>query len=343
MMSPAKKRVTIKDVAAQAGVSYQTVSRVINDHPLVSETTRANVQQAIDDLGYRPNLAARTLPGRRSYVIGFIIPYDPDYLIRDPHLLAQISGADAEANAHGYNLLLSTAVSESSGVEAYERFIRNHVGDGALVIETASSREGGELLTSRDYPYVSLGRDLGNPHAYMVSSDNHDGSKQVTRHLLEKGHRRIGIINGPPIGAVAGLQDRLEGHQRALAEVGLCFDPTLMAYGDYTRRSGEVATHTLLAHADPPTAIFALNDRMAMGAVRAIQAGGLRVPEDVAVVGYDDIPAAADFHPSLTTVKAAARKVGQLAAQMLFQLINGETVAQKEVILPAELVIRESS
>ncbi len=342
-MAAAKKRATIKDVAAQAGVSYQTVSRVINNQPGVTEETRRKVQEAIETLNFRPSLAARSLPGRRTYVIGFIVPYDPDYLIRDPNLLAQISGADAEANTHGYNLLLSTAGDSKSGLEAYERFVRNYIGDGALVIETASSREGGELLASQDYPYVSLGYDLGNPNAYIVSSDNRDGGIKATRHLLKKGHQRIGIINGPPIGAVAGLQDRLEGHQQALAEAGLSFDPTLMVYGDYTRPSGEQATQQLLAHPDPPTAIFALNDRMAMGAIRALQAAGVRVPEDVAVVGYDDIPTAADFNPPLTTVKGAARKVGQLAAQMLFNLIAGETLEKKEVILPAELVVRESS
>jgi DNA-binding LacI/PurR family transcriptional regulator len=342
-MAPAKKRVTIKDVAARASVSYQTVSRVINNSSDVSESTRQRVQQAIDDLNYRPSLAARSLPGRRSYVIGFIVPYDPDYLITDPNLLAQISGADAEANAHGYNLLLSTAGDSKQGLEAYERFVRNHVGDGALVIETASSKAGGELLARQDYPYVSLGRDLGNPNAYLVSSDNRDGGKQVTRHLLEKGHQRIGIINGPPIGAVAGLQDRLEGHQQALTEAGLSFDPTLMVYGDYTRHSGELATRQLLTLPDPPTAIFALNDRMAMGAIRTLQASGLRVPEDIAVVGYDDIPTAADFTPALTTVKGLARKVGQVAAQILFKLIAGETVEEKEVILPTQLIIRGSS
>ena len=342
-MATAKKRATIKDVAAQAGVSYQTVSRVINNQPGVTEKTRSKVQQAIADLNYRPNLAARSLPGRRSFVIGFIIPYDPEYLITDPNLLAQISGADTEANAHDYNLLLSTAGDSKSGLEAYRRFIRNHVADGALVIETASSQEGGELLASQDYPYVSLGRDLGNPNAFVVCSDNRDGGRLMTQHLLERGHHRIGIINGPPIGAVAGLQERLEGHQQALAEAGLSFDPTLMVYGDYTRASGEVAIQQLLAHPNPPTAIFALNDRMAMGAIRAVQAAGLRVPEDVAVVGYDDIPAAADFTPHLTTVRGAAREVGQLAAQMLFKLISGETLEEKEVILPAELVVRESS
>ena len=122
-MAQGKKRVTIRDVAVRAGVSHQTVSRVINDHPLVSDATLQKVRQAISDLDYRPSMAARSLPGRRSFVIGFIVPYDPDYLIRDPHLLAQISGADAEANAHGYNLLLSTAGDSRQGLEAYERFL----------------------------------------------------------------------------------------------------------------------------------------------------------------------------------------------------------------------------
>lgn len=342
-MASKRKRVTIKDVAAQTGVSYQTVSRVINHSPDVNEATRAKVQKAIADLNYQPSLAARSLPGKRSYVIGFIIPYDPDYLIRDPNLLAQISGADAEANRHGYNLLLSTAGDSKQGLEAYERFVRNHVGDGALVIETASSQEGGELLANRHYPYVSLGRDLGNPQAYIVCSDNREGGKKATQHLLEKGHKRIGIINGPPIGAVAGLHDRLEGHQQALTEAGLEFDPAMMVFGDYTRPSGEEAVCKLLSLPQPPSAIFALNDRMAMGAIRTIQLAGMRIPEDIAVVGFDDIPAAADFNPPLTTVRGKARHMGQAAAQLLFKLIAGEDIEERELILPAELVVRASS
>jgi LacI family transcriptional regulator len=132
-----KKRVTIKDVAAQAGVSYQTVSRVINNQANVTEETRGRVQQAIESLNFRPNLAARSLARRRSNIIGLIVPYEAEYFFRDPHLLTQISSVDAEANARGYNLLLSTAAGSDNGLEAYERFIRNQVADGALVIETA--------------------------------------------------------------------------------------------------------------------------------------------------------------------------------------------------------------
>ena len=338
----AKKRVTIKDVAARAGVSYQTVSRVINNRPDVTDETRTRVQQAIVEMAYRPSLAARALPRRRSHIIGLIISYDADYLFRDPNLLAQISAIDAEANAYGYNLLLSTAGDASSGLEAFERFIRNQVADGALVLETAVAREGNKLLTQQNYPYVSLGYDE-NDQAYMVTHDGKSGAKEATRHLISKGHHRIGVIDGPPMGAVAGLKQRVDGYKAALAEAGVSFDSDLVVYGDYTRLSGQIATEKLLALSAPPTAIFALNDRMAMGAIWALTAAGLRVPEDVAIVGFDDIPAAADFSPPLTTVRQSGRDMGRVATRMLLKLIMREPVIERQVILPAELIIRKSS
>ena len=339
-MATAKKRATIKDVAAKAGVSYQTVSRVINNKPDVTDETRHRVQQAIEALNFRPSLAARSLPGRRLHVIGLIIPYEADYLIRDPHLLSQMSGIDAEANIHNYNVLLSTAGNTNSGLVAYDRFIRNRVADGALVIETASNQDGNKLLAQQNYPYVTLGY---NPTGYAVHSDDRGGARVATQHLLERGHRRIGIINGPPTGAVAALEERLSGHQEALAAAGLSFDPNLMTYGDYTRPSGQRATERLLALSEPPTAIFALNDRMAIGAIRALQTANLHVPGDVAVVGFDDITTAADFNPALTTVRQSSKEVGQMAVRMLLKLIDNKPIEQKETTLPAQLIIRQSS
>lgn len=342
-MTTTKKRATIKDVAALAGVSYQTVSRVINNQPSVTNATRARVEEAIAELDYRPNLAARSLPGRRSFIIGLIIPYTADYLFRDPHLLAQISGIDAEANAHGYNVLLSTAGNSDSALEAYKRFARNQVADGALVIETASGKAGAELLVQQDYPYVGLGYSEATSSPYSVHANDRDGAVAATRHLLQKGHRRIGIINGPSTGAVAATKERLLGHQQVLAEAGISFDPALMVYGDYTRASGQAATEHLLSLPDPPTAIFAFNDRMAMGAVWALSAAGRRVPDDVAVVGFDDVPTAADFSPSLTTVRQPSKQIGQMAAQLLFKLIDNEPVDTPTIVLPAQLVVRQST
>lgn len=342
-MSTAKKRPTIKDVAASAGVSYQTVSRVINDQSGVVEPTRERILQAIESLGYRPSLAARSLPRRRTGIIGLIIPYPSDYLFRDPHLLAQISGIDAEADAHGYNVLLSTAGNSTSGMEAYERFVRNQFADGALVIETANARQGSELLSKQDYPFVGLGYSEGTWCNYVVHANDHDGARDATRYLLQGGHRRIGIINGPSSGAVVAMEKRLTGYQQALIEAEVSFDPGLMVYGDYTRAGGLSAANELLQLPQPPTAIFALNDRMAMGAIRAIHLAGLRVPEDIAVIGFDDVYTAVDFTPPLTTIRQPGKQIGYVAAQMLFKLIAGETITSNEVILPAEMIIRQSA
>jgi DNA-binding LacI/PurR family transcriptional regulator len=338
------KRATIKDVAAAAGVSYQTVSRVINNQPGVINATRDRVLQAIETLGYRPNLAARSLPRRRTNIIGLIIPYPADYLFRDPHLLAQISGIDAEANDRDYNVLLSTAGNSGSDLEAYQRFVRNQVADGALVVETASQQTGSKLLAQQNYPWVTLGYSIDtSAPTYNVHANDHNGAAQVTRHLLERGHHRIGIINGPSAGAVAAMEQRLAGHTEALAEAGLTFDPSLMVFGDYTRPSGQAATEHLLSLAEPPTAIFAFNDRMAMGAVWALSAAGLRVPQDVAVAGFDDIPTAADFMLPLTTVRQPSKQIGVVAAQMLFNLIDGKPIDVAELVLPAQLIIRAST
>lgn len=343
VVTKAKKRVTIKDVAAEAGVSYQTVSRVINNMGSVTPSTRLRVQEVIDSLNFRPSLAARTLPSRRTYVIGLIIPYEADYLIKDPNLLAQISGIDAEANAHGYNLLLATAGHAQNGLEAYERFIRNQVADGVIVVETAAAEIGNALLDKLGFPYINLGYDFSHPEAFCVHANDRAGGEAATTHLIEKGHRRIGVINGPPTGAVMSLQERLLGHTEALASAHLPFDEKLMVYGDYTRLGGQRATEQLLTLADPPTAIFALNDRMAMGAVRALHAANLRVPQDVAVVGFDDVPTAADFSPALTTVRLPSKGMGQAAAQLLFRQIAGEAISTREFVLPTQLVVRQSS
>lgn len=341
-MPNSRKRVTIKDVAARANVSYQTVSRVINNSEQVSDATRQRVLQVIDELNFRPNLAARSLPGHRTFVIGLIIPYSPDYLIRDPNLLGQISGADAEACVRGYNLLLSTTGDSNLGLKAYERFINNHAADGALVVETAASAAGNLLLQQRDYPYVVLGYETGNHGGAFVHNDDMGGAKKATEYLLKKGHRRIGIINGPPIGAVLTMQRRVEGYQQALAEAGVLYHPQLMTYGDYTRASGAEAAKQLMALPERPTAIFALNDRMAIGAIAELQRMGLRVPDDIAVMGFDDIPSGADFSPALTTVRQPSRDIGLHAARLLFKLINREPVAEKELILSSELIIRQS-
>lgn len=339
----AKKHITIKDVAAHCGVSYQTVSRVINNSDNVRPETRQRIEEAITALNYRPSLAARSLPGRRSYVIGLIIPYRPDYLIRDPNLLANISGIDIEASRRGYTLLLATTGEAMEGINAYRRFTEHKVADGVIVIETASNPAGNKMLTAQGYPHVTLGYHPQNANAYIVHNDDFSGGQQATAYLLQQGHQRIGVINGPPTGAVSAQDGRISGYRHTLQEADLPFDQTLIVNGDYTRQSGEQATHQLLSLSQPPTAIFALNDRMAMGAIHTLHQANLQVPRDVAVIGFDDIPAAVDFNPPLTTINQASYHVGQAATQMLFKLINDESITNREMVLTPKLVVRQSA
>jgi DNA-binding LacI/PurR family transcriptional regulator len=352
-----RKRITIKDVAAHAGVSHQTVSRVLNAKDGVSEDTRCRVQEAITELGYHPNLAARGLSKQRTYCIGLVVPYSPDYLFSDPHLLQFICGVDHIASQRGFNLLLSTSqdghptptlkATPQENLSAYERLVRAVHVDGVIVVETIASHTGIELLDSHGYPWVTLGYGIGRRASQAVHADDRGGARQATMHLLSLGHRRIGVISGPVHGLVA-IEERLAGCRQALEDHDLALDPKLLVHGDYTLRSGYQAAQLLMAVQPPPTAIFALNDRMALGAIRYLSAHGWRVPEDISVVGFDDIPfddipIAEVFDPSLTTVRQPALEMGHQAARLLFDLIEGHAPATEPIVLPTELVVRSST
>lgn len=344
-----RKRITIEDVAESAGVSRQTVSRVLNDRADVAEDTRARVQTAMRELGYSPSLAAQSLPQRQTNIIGLVIPYGPTYLFSDPHLLGFICGVDQIANQRGYNLLLSTARDDGStgladaySMSAFERLTRSRHIDGAIVVETLGSREGIAALVQRGYPVVILGYGAGFPQPHAVHSDDRGGARLAVMHLLSLGHQRIGVISGGTH-TLTAMEERLAGCRQALQDHGLTLDPALVAYGDLTPESGVAAAAQLFESPTPPTAIFALNDRMAIGAIHHLQLRDLRVPEQVSVIGFDDVPLAGICSPTLTTVRQPALEMGQQAARLLLELTeNGATVLQP-IVLPTELIVRGST
>ncbi|MCS6844341.1 MAG: LacI family transcriptional regulator [Caldilineales bacterium] len=338
---------TIYDVAKRAGVSTATVSKVLSNTPYVSEATRAKVLAAVAELGYVPSLAARGLTKARTYLLALVIPYTSDYLYSDPHLLELFRGIEQETRAREYQILLSTADRKMAGAHAvesaaepYQRAVRSQYADGVIVV--ASSAFGSETPPplAQQLPTVGIGyHALGGRHT--VHSDDRSGAAAATRHLLALGHRRIGVITAVP--QITALLRRLEGHRQALAEAGVPWDPALMVWGDFSDASGYRAVEPLLALPHRPTAIFSFNDRMAMGATKRLREAGLRVPEDVSVVGFDDIPAAAFFDPPLTTVRQPAREMGVAAARLLFDLIEGRPAEAEEIVLPTELVVRSST
>ncbi len=331
----------IYDVARLARVSTTTVSKVLSNTPYVSEKTKQRVLDAMQDLQYSPNLAARGLTNNRTYVLGLIIPHDPDYSFRDPFLLEVIRGVESVASMNDYNVLLSMS-KKSSHHATYDRFLRTGYVDGVITVETLRGELDEQELAASGIPRVSAGyrEDLQNINS--VNCDDRRGGYEVTKHLLELGHRCIGVISGPVnfIGAMAG---RLQGACDALMEYGLTLDENLLTYGDFSIESGFRAAEPLLQREQRPTAIFALNDRMALGAIGQARERGLHVPNDLSVVGFDDIPLTSVIDPPLTTIRQFPAEMARIATQRLLAIITNEVVRFESVVIPVELVIRGST
>ena len=327
---------TIREVAERSGVSVATVSRVFNDYPDVSAATRERVLAAARDLEYAPSAAARTLVGRRSQLVGVGIftGYEhPD--IEHPFFQDVLVGLKHGVGARGYDVLLFA--SEQPG--AYLRRARHHRVDGVVLWGVDSKDPELRALVDAGIPLVTVDLVAEGPRATWVTSDSIEGGRLAVRHLRELGHRRIATIAGLPQYTKPGA-DRLRGYREEMQAAGL---PMVERDGDFYADSGEAAMRELLALPEPPTAVFAASDLMAFGAIKAIVAGGLRVPEDISVVGFDDIAAARLAHPRLTTIRHDKVALGLAAAQALVDEIEGSAGRPPPVTLPVELVVREST
>jgi DNA-binding LacI/PurR family transcriptional regulator len=267
------------------------------------------------------------------------MPYTSDQLFLDPHLLELMRGIEAVANQHDYNLLLSTAREAIDAASACVRMLRSDMIDGAIIVETSDVQPFAEALAAESSPWVVVGyaQQRATP---AVHADDYGGAFAATRHLIGLGHRRIGVISS--VWRPFAVEERERGIRAAMAEAGLSPAPSLVALGDFSIESGERAGRELLGIAAPPTAVFALNDRMALGLIRAAIEGGLHVPADLSVVGFDDISLATLLTPALTTVSQPGFALGIAAASALFQLLDGEPLAPPAA-LPTELIIRGST
>jgi LacI family transcriptional regulator len=327
---------TIRDVARRSGVSVATVSRVFNDYPDVSDATRERVLAAARDLEYSPSAAARTLVGRRSQLIGvglFTGSEHPD--IEHPFFQDVLVGLKHGVGARGYDVLLFAT--ELPG--GYLRRARHHRVDGVALWGVDRHDPELPILVEAGIPLVTIDLVVEGAHATWVSSDSVAGARLAVRHLHELGHRRIATIAG--LAATKPGGDRLRGYREETASLGL---GTLEREGDFYAASGKAAMRELLALPEPPTAVFAASDLMAFGAVEAILEAGLRVPDDISVVGFDDIAAARLVHPRLTTIRHDRVALGQAAAEALVDEIELPAARPPApVTLPVELVVRDST
>lgn len=332
---------TIYDVAKRANVSTTTVSKVLSNTPYVSARTKERILEAMRDLHYAPSLAARGLTGSRTYVLGLVVPYDPDYLFGDPHLLEVIRGVEATANEYDYNLLLSVA-HKSDQRSAYTRLLRTGYMDGAITVETFEGDEAAKEIEERGLPRVSVGYRIGPNPANSVHSNDYLGAFEAVSHLLALGHRRIGVVSGPPH-FMGAMDERMRGVRDALASQQLELDPALVTYGDFTIESGYRAAIALLEASERPTGIFSMNDRMATGVMRRARENGLNIPADLSLVGFDDVPLTTLVEPPLTTIRQPSYELGKVAAQKLFEMINSDLQQFEPIVLPVELIIRGST
>ncbi len=333
--------VTLKDIAAEVGYSVTTVSRALNDYDDVSEATKQLIKRVAQEMGYHPHVIAQSLQSKRTNTVGFIVPATEHYL-SDPYFLELLAGIGDGAALCAFDLLVSTC--KPMGAQehlAYERMVRGRRVDGIIVARTRRDDERIAYLVSEGFPLIAFGRTASDLDFPYLDIDGEKGVFEAVEHLIGLGHRRIGFI--APSMYLTFAAHRLAGYKKALRSHGLQFDPALTVEGNLTQSGGSQSMRRLLDLEDPPTAVMAGNDLMAFGAMEAAQGRGLVVGRDIAVIGFDDVPLAAHFHPSLTTVRQPIYEIGKMLSQRLVKIIEGKKLAQPQLLLQPELVIRESS
>ena len=331
---------TLEEVASHAGVSRATVSRVVNGSPKVSVDVRRAVEAAVTELGYIPNRAARSLVTRRSGSIGVVITEPTGRLFSDPFFPRLLRGISGALSARDLQLVLLMPDSAADTDRTADYLSAGHV-DGALLVSLHGDDPLPDRIAQAGIPYVVGGRPLRTPAASYVDVDNRGGARSAVEHLLSNGRRTIATITGPT-DMGAGV-DRLAGYREAIEEAGITQDPALVATGDFTQESGVGAMERLLNDRRDIDAVFAASDLMAAGAMSVLEAAGRRIPQDVAVVGYDDSPVASTLRPRLTSVHQPIEEMGREMARLLIDQVEGRDTVQRRVILATELVKRASS
>lgn len=328
---------TIRDVARLANVSVATVSNALNSADRVSEELRARVHAAVEKLGYAPHPAARSLRKRSSGLLGLVVGD-----ITNPFFSDLFAAVEDAAAASGYLVLLCNSSETVAREEAHLKMLRSQRIDGLILAPTgAVSMNRAALLAQLEVPVVLVDRAMDGLGYDAVVLDNHRAAFEATQHLISAGHRRIALINGPDI--VRTAADRLRGYREALLTAGIPFDADLVRDAGFQEAPACRAAAELLGGARPPTAIFATNNLMTIGTIRALADVGLRCPEDVSIIGIDDLPWADSVSPRLTAVAQPVREIGETALALVVDRIAGTRLGPGEVtVMAPKLIIRRS-
>jgi DNA-binding LacI/PurR family transcriptional regulator len=329
--------VTLKDVARAAGVSVATASRALSLPGRVHDTTRKRIETAAASLGYRPSKVARRLrvDGGPTHMLGVLIPD-----IQNPFFADVVRGIEDAAHAEGYSLLLRNVDEDVDRQRGALHSLHTESVDGVIVPPVREDDADVNAFAASGKPVVCVDRRVARDAFDTVVSNNEQGAYDAVAHLVRLGHQRIGLIGGLP--GISTSRERRAGYERALREAGLAVDPALAREGDSRFESGKALTEALLGSPDRPTALFAANNLMTLGALAAVHAAGFAVPSDVAVVGYDDMPWALALNPPLTAVRQPGLEMGRRAADLLLQRISEPGRSPSLVVLQPTLVVRRS-
>jgi len=329
------RRASIKDIAAVAGVAHSTVSRALQNSPLVNRQTAERIRGIAREMGYRASAVARGLATNRTRTIGVVVTTIADLFVAEV-----VGGIEETANDHGYSVFLANSSAQPDReIKVVHSFAERRV-DGIVV---TSSRVGAlyvPMLSEMRVPVVLINNQHPGEFVHSVMIANVEASREATNHLIGLGHRLIAYL-GDRFGHQSDTE-RFAGYRQALEQADLAFQPELVAHGDGRPEGGVRAMEKLLALPEPPTAVFCYNDMSALGALKGIRAAGLRVPEDVSVVGFDDLFVAQYTEPPLTTVRQPKRQMGRLAMETLLKLMSGSR-SEEHVRVPGELIVREST
>ena len=332
--------VTLKDIAERVGKSVPTVSRALAGFEDISPRTRQEVQRVAREMGYEPNISARNLQRQRTDTIALILPAANELRFSDPFFSELLSGIIEVIAKHSFNLNISTPKTDTE-TETYLKAIRSRRVDGFIVVRTRRQDNRIDLLRQHKVPFVAFGRVEQSNDFYLVDEDGYLGIRQVVDHLVELGHTRMACIAEPT--NLTKSYHRVQGYLDGLSAHDLPFDPALFIETNFRQRSGQQSAQYLLDLPNPPTAIVACNDLLALGAMRAVQERGLVIGRDVSVTGFDDILLAEYINPPLTTVHQPAQQLGGMVAEMLIKVINQEPLDEKQVVIKPPLIVRQST
>lgn len=326
---------TIKQVAKTAGVSTSTVSHVLNGTHYVSPELTARVMAAVEALDYKLNPVARSLAGGRLKMVGVLVPD-----VGTSYAGEVIKGIDSALSEYDHELILLTTHRDRSKVHRALTTLTQGLTDGVIIMVPDNPQAYLQAISAPSFPYVLI--DYTGPENYhSVAAAHYQGAFDATHYLLELGHRRIGFIQGEPF--LSSASDRYAGYQQALEEYGITPDPALVVEGNFRREGGYEGTVQLLSLATPPTAIFAANDQMAMGAADAARVLEYQVPQDISIIGFDGIPETGLIHPALSTVQQPLHEMGRMAVQVLMKRIDTPDAPVERVEMPTRLVVRETT